>query len=127
MKQPGPSTSPEQGISVSEGDGVTGCGIEQGLGFVSSLAFVPCALGRLAPPSAFTGLSPGPAVLREAMRISAETRTQPGPTAPPSPGPSSDSWVQSPAHHEQSQTRPADTWPIMASEDLNVLYCILPS
>ena len=45
MKQPGPSTGPEQGISVSEGDGVTGCGIEQGLGFVSSLAFVPWASG----------------------------------------------------------------------------------
>ena len=51
------------------------------------------------------------------MRTSAETRTWPGPTAPLSPDPSSDSWVQSLACHEQSQTRPADTWPIMASKD----------
>lgn len=51
------------------------------------------------------------------MRTSAETRTWPGPTAPLSPDPSSDSWVQSLACHEQSQSRPADTWPIMASKD----------
>ena len=66
-------------------------------------------------------------MLGEATSASEETRACPGPAAPPSPGPTSDSWVQSPAHHEKCQTAPADTWPTMASQHLNVLNPGLPS